>query len=326
MNRQQQNSQLDINKLITNIIDFKNTNHINETVEEIKEKILKFYNLNNNMICNFGDIFVFRVRKVENLNQQFDSDSVWCPPPEFVNEVGRVNDIGERIFYGAFDPLTAIMETQVKTDDSFLLSIYFLKPFENNDKTSIVVNTPLPSKSTENDLYPKGYSYILSNFMVEEFTRNVNDTNKYHYKTTCALSKLLFGTNNKDSIIYPSVRNHDKGDIAIKEESARERLFLRSVLKCKLNRYTSENKAAIEISEVSNVGITDLELVFEKSPTNKEQIIDSNTWVNEEFSFKKLFHPNKLIEYHKNIESIFNAKDNEERRAIIIDLQKKGII
>ncbi len=221
-----------IHDLRLKLIDFLIENIDNLSVDQIIEKVRDFYHIYSNRTVHLGNCNVYRVRKIEDDEPHDISSKVWCPTSDRV-KLGRANDIGNPMFYGALDPHTAIKEVKITPEDEFSLAVYRLATHENNRESSILINEVLyiSNNPTETELFGKE----LSNFMVKMFTENVPDGEEHKYAKTCAISKILLELPQKDSLIYPSMQNKDAINIVMKEPDARERLTLINVMTCTIN-------------------------------------------------------------------------------------------
>lgn len=275
------------------------------SIEEVKDDIKSFYNVYNNIVANLGNCIIYRVRKIDVGDNHTIAKDVWCPEPQYVTSRGRANDKEETVFYGALDPLTAITETKVGSGDRFSLASYRLAPLEDNIQSSIVIKevNEVINNPTEFDLF----GIELSKFMVKEFTKDVELGQENQYIKTCAIAKILMELPNKDSIIYPSVRNDDAINIVMKEAMASERLTLESVMTCKMETTDTEQKIIIsEIKKLSHDGNSLQNETHEYLPFPLN--IEENY-----MNFSNLFHNDNV----PSREEIFNQRMQEARDSVV---------
>lgn len=224
------------------------------TIEKIKQEILNFYGTASVIAANLGPTYVYRVRKIEPGHTHSIAADVWHPPPICVTTIGRANNIGEAVFYCSLDPNTAIEEAQVCPGEKFSLAIYELEPREPYNLSSVVIREarfkPSPGLSHLEELSRFGVE--LSKFIVNEFTREVAPGEEFHYKRSCAIANILFDLPKKDSIAYPSVKNHDAVNIVLKREAACERLILGQVATCIMDKLG--DILVKELSEPDTIG------------------------------------------------------------------------
>jgi hypothetical protein len=232
------------------LLDFIYSDVRDLTVDEIKQKMLCFYTTYNVIAANIAAATVYRVRKIEAGYTHALANDVWHPPADCVKKIGRANDIGESVFYCAFDPKTAIEEAQIEPGQRFSLATFQLTGHEDYKLGSVVVREGrlVPGREYANELNQFGVE--LSKFMVNEFTREVALSNEDGYKRSCAISKILFDLPNKDSIIYQSVKNLDAVNIALKSATASKRLKLLDVKTCCMDALQNIHLEAFSIPDV----------------------------------------------------------------------------
>lgn len=214
------------------LLEFAYSDYRNESVEEIKSKLLEFYQTYDVIAANLGSCDVYRVRKIKpGLPHKLASD-VWHPPANCVTKIGRANDVKDPVFYCSLFPRTSIDEANIYPGDDFSLAIYALKALGPYEMTSVVIKQAPPYIG--NDEFRR-LGVELSSFMVKEFTRDVTPECEHFYRRSCAISKILFSMPHKDSIIYPSVKNPEAINIAFRSEAAFSRLRLIEVATCRMD-------------------------------------------------------------------------------------------
>lgn len=284
------------------IDEFKENIFEDESIDDIIKQLQSFYNSYNIIVLNIGNIPIFRVRKLESNEEHNNIKCLWAPPPECVDKIGRSNDIGESLFYAAFDPLTAILEARIIEGDEFSIAVYLLNQKDDWDLSSIVIQTPKLDIFGKSEL--EEYSIMLSKFMVDEFTKEVEKGQEYLYKKSCAISKILLKIPYKDSIVYPSIQNKNKTNIVISEEKAKDRIKIMSVLKCKLIKIKENNIAKVEIISTANANHLNDTLEYEPCPIdNFKMDITHDTWVKNNMNFHDPFS-------HENITSAEDIRKN----------------
>lgn len=201
----------------------------------IRQRLEEFYSVFHLITANIGNTSVYRVRKIEPNKEHNHFNDVWCPNSNDVKRIGRANDIGQSIFYGAFDPVTAIVETRIMPGEKYSLAVFRLKSSENHN--SVVIRQAEHIEGSDPEL--SQYGLELSKFMMHEFTRIVPQGQEHVYRRSCAIAQLLLETPYKDSLVYPSAQTADRVNIALKPDAALLRLNLQQVLTCEL---TSEGE------------------------------------------------------------------------------------
>ena len=229
--------------------DFIKNDFKDKSVAEIQKELSKFYNFYHNTVANLGNYPIFRVRKISSSAHHLVSD-IWCPDSSLVTSLGRANDIGESIFYGALDYQTAIEEKNISASDKYSLACFMMQPMEQDNMTSIVIK-----KSPWLSAQPSIIEILgkkLNEFMVDEFTKIVTEGEEYKYAISCALAHTLLQDKRKDSLIYPSVKNNDSINIVMREENAKKRLDLRLVLTCEC--INQNEHVVINVKEADDTG------------------------------------------------------------------------
>jgi len=233
-------------RLLLEISKYRSLDLRTISLDESIELFRSIYNQFHLLTYNIGTV-VFRGRKIEDHEPHLLKKDVWCPPPESVKNIGRLNAIGESLFYCAFDPITTIKELRLNIDDYFSLATYNMAPMPDNDLSTIVIDIPTPLPQLQGN--HRIYTMILNDFTFNEFTRYVGVGTEFQYKISCAISKLLFETPHKDSIMYPSMIDYKKKNLAIKPDSAVKRLKLVQVIKNQFHGYSENGNPIISTFE-----------------------------------------------------------------------------
>jgi hypothetical protein len=251
-----------IHDLRLRLIDFLSSSVNGKTVLQVRNEISVFYNAYNVIVANAGNCPIFRVRKIEKCDEHNNANDVWCPPAKNIKYLGRANDIGQSIFYGAFDQQTAISEVKISPGERYSLAAYSLRPRENYNMTSVVIrqSDPLPNMTQEIDFF----AVELSRFMVNEFTKDVQHGNENQYLKSCAIAQLLLDLPHKDSLLYPSVKNKDATNLAMKETDAKSRLQLSLVLTCECR--SSDDHVVAEVKSPNDDGTLSIDYNYNGSP------------------------------------------------------------
>lgn len=205
---------------------------LTEPVLEVQKILDNFYHAYSIQTANVGNCLIYRVRGCDNNLPHLEPSDLWVPPSDVLKCVGRVNDIGQRIFYGAFHPFTAIREARIAKGQYFSMGVYHLRAMDDYDMTSVVIKTP-PRPSATAPLLGQ-LAHELSLFVASEFTKSVEPGQEHHYKKSSAMAQILLGLPNKESLLYPSVQDADMINIALPESAAARRLTLKSVFHCQL--------------------------------------------------------------------------------------------
>jgi len=278
-----------LNQLRGKLQNFQKTNFEGKTVEDVKNELHEFYNSYSIVIANLGRCPVFRVRKIENSHEHNTLKDVWCPSASFVKKLGRANNIGESMFYGALDYETAIKEVDVKIGESFSLAVYNLKEKENFERSSVVIRPSIPSGY---------YCDSMSLFGLELSDFIVYPGEETKYIRSCAISSILLNLPYKDSLLYPSVKNNDSVNIVMKELDAKIRLSLNLVLTCQC--ISLNNYVVFEVKQPTTDGYLHLLHNLYKQPPPLR--------VNApKMSFETMFSDQKILSSAQEIEDLLSS-------------------
>lgn len=205
------------------IAEYYVKDHRNMSYDEIKEAMSALYNPIQENFINLGNIGIVRARRIEGTLAEFNSGEVLNPNPKHVLNYGRCNKPNESVFYGAFDVVTALKESNATIGDRFIIGLFTLK--QRGMITSTVIGIPKNGISYQNEDM-EVTSKIASNFFFNEFVKEVQKGEEYRYRQSCAFSENVFNRKSRDSIIYPSVKDYSRWNIAIKDTAVKERLII----------------------------------------------------------------------------------------------------
>lgn len=218
---------LNIERLQNEIRNFRNLdieNSDNKDIEKSMFNILTTISLSTPYQLSGR---VYRIRKIVNHETHSLKQDLWAPPSSCVKTLGRVNMPGESILYTTFTIDTAIDEVRLSPGDHFSLAIYKFKEIEYPSNNTFMVRYPY--YDIENTFKENTYFAILNQFLFEELTTVVNEDNKRHYLITNTIVKTILKNFRKDGVIYPSVFDLTKYNLAIKESYASDILELSNV-------------------------------------------------------------------------------------------------
>jgi hypothetical protein len=156
--------------------------------------------------------------------------------PKEVKTYGRLNDIGESIFYGASHHDTALLEMRPKLGDEITILESRLINADNAPKFMEVGIRELMTKQNHSPDFIKQNREILetklgteenkrrygliNDFLVSEMTKIVANNRAYNYKGTIAIGQFYIkGNPHADGLIYPSINRKGADCIAIKPDS-----------------------------------------------------------------------------------------------------------
>lgn len=161
----------------------------------------------------------YRVRKIKNTdmpNRELKNVSAyWNPPQKYVKHYGRLNKPRESLLYTAFNPYTAICETNLKSGDSFVLCVYeAIKPLRFSwigGKADYDFNGIKSKKAIE-------FLETIRQFLVDEFTRVIPEGQESQYRITETIAKKYYVSPDDNGWRYPSIKNDFKDNICFRSE------------------------------------------------------------------------------------------------------------
>ncbi|MCI5586555.1 MAG: RES domain-containing protein [Lachnospiraceae bacterium] len=164
-------------------------------------------------LFGIGERF-YRVRKLINTNMPNSElknvSAYWNPPQKYVKHYGRLNKPGESLLYTAFNPYTAICETNLKSGDSFVLCIYeAIKPLRFSwigGKADYDFNGIKNKKAIE-------FLETIRQFLVDEFTRVIPEGQESLYRITETIAKTYYASPDDNGWRYPSIKNNFEDNI-----------------------------------------------------------------------------------------------------------------
>lgn len=178
---------------------------------------------------------VYRARK-HNVDKILFKNTDELIYPKSATAYGRLNEIGESLFYGASHPDTALLEMRPKLGEEFTIlesrlinsenapkymevGIRELMAKQNHSPDFIKQNRVMLERSLGTDDNKRRYK-LINDFLVSEMTKVVKDDEAHNYKGTITIGQFFIkGNSLTDGMIYPSVSRCGAECIAIKPES-----------------------------------------------------------------------------------------------------------
>lgn len=176
-----------------------------------------------------ADFHVWRARKLTQKSPLLNVRELSYPPTH-ITGVGRLNNANEPIFYGAIRKETALAEIDLEAGDFVQLAgfkfaentninlamigqfwyVFKTGRFELGEDPEGAISKLLNSFSSE-----EGYKILyIDRFLAELLSaRNASDENYLH---TRILTKIIFERTNAEAIFYPSIKDEQGFNIAIK--------------------------------------------------------------------------------------------------------------
>ncbi|POZ49808.1 RES domain-containing protein [Methylovulum psychrotolerans] len=177
---------------------------------------------------------IFRARK--HIDEALFKNTEELIYPKNPTTLGRLNNIGESLFYGASHHDTALLEVRPRLGDEITIlesrlinsmnvpkfmevGIRELMTKQNHSLEFIMKNRTFLNKELVTEDNKKRYTTI-NNFLVNEITKIVRDDESHKYKGTIAIGQFYINGNNLvDGMLYPSINRNGAECIVIKPES-----------------------------------------------------------------------------------------------------------
>lgn len=239
---------------------------------------------------NYGSIFctnqtfngLYRARQHNQLNGQSDDyvftneKEYWNPPIEFINQLGRCNNIGESMFYSSNHFETSILE--VRPEQGKFITIARFSPIKNGNlfpsfriKPNCIQHLNkikgFTSCITSFDLSKRDAKFIeVDNLLNSLFTEIVNDGENYKYKVSNAITRCMLANTMDDAgnqfsmngMIFPSVvSNMNSINVLLKPIYAVNNFYIDTVQTLKVLEVTSNKVKVKLVRNGYTVGIKD---------------------------------------------------------------------
>jgi len=163
----------------------------------------------------------------------FEQDA-WNPPVEYITRRGRLNKVNESLLYTSpMSPSVAIEEIKIKDGERFCLIVYESK---SEIKVSLIGQwEDIPELTSEENLKMR----IVSNFLNDEFTRDVGEGTEHLYRASERIAKDYFDLPPRlmqDAWCYPSIAVKKSVNVCFRPEIAKDLLELKGVQICTVKR------------------------------------------------------------------------------------------
>lgn len=162
----------------------------------------------------------------------------WSPPEDCITKPGRLNKVKESLLYTSpINPSVAVEEMKIEEKERFCLIVYKAK---KEVKVSIIGQwEKIPELNQEENLKMR----ILSNFLNDEFTRDVGQGTEFLYRASERIAKDYFDLpprDVQDAWCYPSIASKPSYNVCFRPELAKEILDLVGVQLCEVEKDKSD--------------------------------------------------------------------------------------
>jgi hypothetical protein len=242
-------------------MDFKNTS-IAEAYDLLRLIMPHFRTLS--LVLNAP--IVFRARR-HSSDKLFENTEELIYP-KITTAFGRLNDIGESLFYGSHDRDVALFEMRPQLGEEFTILQSRLIDSNNGPKfMEIAVRELMVEQNHSHDFIKKSSEILernisttdnkrryklINDFLVREITKVVSNNEPYNYKGSIAIAQFFSKWNTLvDGMIYPSIAASGGVCIAIKPTSYDRLYFAEICAKVKVEEIDADGLPTYSIVEIS---------------------------------------------------------------------------
>lgn len=173
---------------------------------------------------------VYRARKNKPGKLFLNASELWYPPkPEYVEKPGRLNRVGQVVFYAADTPNTSAIELRVKPGDMFTVLVSRVRNGSFEERRTAFVGlarslAPEAKTLRAEEMFRTAKRFrehlgegnykkwlLVDNYLSDVFGAVVPDGQMHLYGPTIALAEHLFKAPTVDAVTYPSVATNDHG-------------------------------------------------------------------------------------------------------------------
>lgn len=260
-------SDLSLKELKKAIRGYHALDHKNISISQATEKLISILKYFITHILKWNEPNIFRGRK--HCEQSLFTNVQDLVHPRNPVSYGRLNDIGESMFYGASHQDTSILELKPKKGDVITVleseladpnitpkfmevGIRELVRKQNHSPYFLERNQQMLEqhiRSAENKVRYE----LINKFLIDEISKSVPDDQPYKYKGTIAIGQF-FTKNNKlvDGMLYPSISRAGADCIAIKPESYLRLYKPKRCFKCTITGGEITNGYTVEVLDHSS--------------------------------------------------------------------------
>jgi hypothetical protein len=197
----------------------------------------------------------YRVRLNDDGTLFTNTKDLWYPPAKYIKAKGRVNDVGESVFYYSDSENTAVIEKRPEAGDILtvleselidpdrhpLVMVLGIHEYTARSNPKYGGTPPEFDEKQKQFLEKEGISKtnpLLQAYLTEEFMRQVNPGKEHEYNITIAITKILMNEPEMlnedgspavgitvDGFAYPSIAANNLGaNVSLRTESA-DRLY-----------------------------------------------------------------------------------------------------
>ncbi len=256
-----ENLELNQAAILENISLLENLDYRTASIKEIEDLLFPLFKGFRMTVPSFDPgVYLYRSRICKDKPKHIAELSY--PPPQFISEYGRANDIGQPMFYGSISKNVPFFELNAKTGDRLILSIWKTKAklLLNHIGFSENVSQLLQSGRAFHSIYQfasdtlkfNDLNTFVYNFLAASFARKITREKNFDYKLSIAITNKLIMGDMLHGVLYPSIAMNGNSDNIVLKPS-----------------YVDEN--------LEFVGVEYLEVVASEGMKYKHETLDSAT-------------------------------------------------
>lgn len=247
-------------------LDFKNVSI--SDVDKIFKLIIKNY-ITQTVLWQEPVIFRARKHIGDSYFKNISELIYHTNPPKY----GRLNDIGESLFYGASNHDTTLLEMRPRVNEEFtILESRLINPsvfpkfmeigirelmFKQKGNLQFIQNSRISIQRHLGTNDNKKRYDLINSFLIKEITKIVDVEESYNYKGTIAIGQFFIKKNNfADGMLYPSISRLGAECIALLPKSYHQLYYPHHCAKCKILNVKTDGSFQVEcIAESSEIDI-----------------------------------------------------------------------
>ncbi len=213
--------ELDQKAIQEHILLLQNLDYRTSSIKEIEELLFPLFKGLRMTVPSFDPgVYLYRSRICKDRPQHLAELSY--PPPKYISDYGRANDIGQSMFYGSISKNVPFFELNAQTGDRLILSIWKTKAnlLLNHVGFSEDVSRLLQSGRDFDSIYQftsdtlkfNDLNTFVYNFLAASFARKISREENFLYKLSIAITNKLIMGGLLHGVLYPSIAMNGNSD------------------------------------------------------------------------------------------------------------------
>lgn len=213
---------LDITALKRELFQLDSIDRVSCDIDDLRRRMGRLFDGYTCLTRVIDSGAAFRARR-NDTKPRFDHVSeLWYPVSEHVKKLGRVNRVGQSMFYVSASHQTATLEMRPAVGD--VITILRMKRKSRKEPLHVmelgvaekqsVRGLPQTVRIVENTPFGRmhiqkrgvlEHNLAMRSFLAGEFTRIVSPGQEHEFKMTIAIGEFLLGSDRIDGLEYPSI-------------------------------------------------------------------------------------------------------------------------